>query len=224
MLRIYLKNHLIIAIIFSELFFSCKKEKGMITPSEKIEKEQTFREQLGLPKQDFTPEEIEAMKQRVTPIEFETVEEAKKFINEMEAAINSENQNVDSIMALYPISEQVLVKIETNSKDSSEISSNKVKHYNEEDSSKQFLSQKKEQKKKSSLREQLGWGIQTLTPEEIEEIKRTVKPRKFKTVEDAKRWLDSIDKIDRELHLNTISEEEYQRVIDSLKAQKSKNN
>lgn len=64
--------------------------------------------------------------------------------------------------------------------------------------------------KEPTLREQLGWGKQTLTPEEIEEIKRTVKPREFKTVEDAKRWLDSLDRV---LPGEKITEEEYQKAI-----------
>lgn len=71
-------------------------------------------------------------------------------------------------------------------------------------------------KEESVIEEKLNLPEQNLSPEKIEEIKRTVKPRKFETIEDANRWLDSIDKV----YGKTISEEEYQRAIDSLESQK----
>lgn len=74
-------------------------------------------------------------------------------------------------------------------------------------------------KKEQTIREQLGLPEQNLTKEEIEEIKRTVKPIKFETVEEAKAFLDSLEKSFEENSIKTISEEEYQKAIDTIKKQ-----
>lgn len=88
------------------------------------EKKLTLREQLGLPPQHLTAEEIEEIKNKVVPIKFETVEEAKKYLDELDTIIDAINRETDSLKKVYDLGEEIGLRIDSDS------GTDKKLHYN----------------------------------------------------------------------------------------------